>query len=248
MTITKPKAGPAGRPLLAVARSAMPGLEAAEAALSRVQAAMLAAVKPRPHVDEAGALDGALTDLLAGRPLDLADLGTRLVQAEDAKRRTSAELTGLQQLRAMLADRRGTILVTEVDAGLAVLATELDTVVTAARPVAAKLGAVRDAQSAIDAGLAGEWSTLRGLAARHEEIRKAQAVLVADAAAARRPRPHPVRPGHPVGRPRPHRAARDPPQRGRLPYRRTVPSPGERRGSAGLRAGLRGGHRRHAHR
>jgi hypothetical protein len=161
------------RPIIIRARAAMPGLDAADAAVTLVRNEMLAAVRPGHAVDANAPIANAVAELLAGKPVP-ADLGEQLVAIEDAQRRTQARLRGLGSIRDHLVARRQDLRREQVDAGLAVLATELAAVITKARPVAAALGAIRDAQAAIDAGLAAQWQTIRELAARYEQLRQAQ--------------------------------------------------------------------------
>jgi hypothetical protein len=168
------------RSILVRAREAMTGLAAADAAIAQVRAEMLAAVKPGGAVNQTPVIQATVTALLDGQPVP-ADLGDQLVAVEDAQRATQARLRGLTTIRDHLTARRQDIRRTQVDAGLTVLATELAAVITEARPIAAKLGPIRDAQAAIDAGLSAEWQQIRELAARHAELRQAQLILTQDA-------------------------------------------------------------------
>jgi hypothetical protein len=168
------------RPILTRARDAMPGLTAADKALVEVRAAMMQAAKPVRVIDANAPIEAAVGALLDGKPIPV-DLGEQLLAVDDAQRRIQAKLRGLSTIQEHLIARRQDIRREQVDAGLAVLADELEDVIAKARPVAAALGQIRDAQTAIDANLAPEWQTIRGLAARHAELRQAQLALVQDA-------------------------------------------------------------------
>ncbi len=176
--MTKTATPTAHRPLLDLARDAVPGVAEVAAALPAVDAALTAA-RARPGRSEVAPVEDAADAVLAGKPVP-ADLGAHVREAQEDNRTATAHVEALIRLRGQLLYRRRDALAQHVDAGLAVLADQLEHLLSEARPVAAKLDGVRDADAAIAAGTVAEWTRFRALADRHTELREAQATLLTD--------------------------------------------------------------------
>lgn len=167
------------RPLIDEARSQMPGFDHIEAAIPRLREAAAAAARERPQND--AEIIAATADSIAAGDFDVIhDFGDRIVSAGDQLRRWETRQTALDHILEDVQSRRNSTLVTHADAGLRHLAAVLDDLLTAAGPAFAALGDATTAEAAIDAGTAEHWATVRSLAARHQELRAAQATLVND--------------------------------------------------------------------
>ena len=165
-------------PLLERARSAMPGhvvieagLAAADDALSRID---------RDGQPEWSAVDDAVADVLAGLPIP-GDLGSRVLAVRKGNEATGVAVQALTRLKDSLRVHQRETQVRHADRALGVVATELDAVLTAARPVLAALGNIDSADAAIKAGLVDEWRTAGDLGARYTEVRAAQLRISEDA-------------------------------------------------------------------
>ena len=159
-------------PLLERARSAMPGhvvieagLAAADDALSRID---------RDGRPEWSAIDDAVAAVLAGEAVDLDDLGSRVLATRSANEVVGAHAEALIRLRERLHIHQREIGVRHADAALAVLSTELHTLLTMARPVLARLGAIDTGDGAITAGLVDDWRVAGDFASRYVELRAVQ--------------------------------------------------------------------------
>jgi len=165
-TATEPDA-----PLLEKARAAMPGRAEIEAALSGIEAAL--SRLDRDGRPEWAAVDDAVADVLAGRSIP-DDLGSRVLATRCANEATGAHAEALIRLRERLHVHQRQIGVRHADAALAVLSTELHTLLTMARPVLARLGAIDTGDGAITAGLVDDWRGAGDLGSRYVEIRAVQ--------------------------------------------------------------------------
>jgi hypothetical protein len=166
------------RPLLDLARAAMPGLEAVAEAVPKVDAALAEArarVRPASEVHEA-----AVNAVLSGGDVP-ADLGARLLDVEQHNREAQAQHDALVRLRSDLARQRRDLCVRHADVALAVLAEALDALLAEARPLLPEVGDVDSSDAAINTGVVKPWKRLQELAARHAELREAQAMVVSDA-------------------------------------------------------------------
>jgi len=166
-------------PLLERARAAMPGLAAIETAIAEVAERLRqarSAIRPEDAV-----LDVALEAVLDGDPVP-ADLADRVLRVRRGNESAWAEASVLAPLLERLQERLTAVHRDRADDALRVLATELDVVLTAARPLlAGQLGNVNDAESAIATDRVGPWRQAVELAERHVELRSAQRVVVAGA-------------------------------------------------------------------
>jgi len=166
------------RPLLELARAAMPGRVEIEAALSGIDAALNQIDRDgRPEWD---AVDAVLPDVLAGLPVP-DDLGSRVLAVRKENEATGVHVLALTRLKERLHVHQRETQVRHVDRALHVVATELDAVLTAARPVLGELGSVATADAAIKAGRADEWRQAGDLGARYTQLRAAQLRLTEDA-------------------------------------------------------------------
>ena len=177
MATTKTRPTADTRPLLHQARATIPGLAELDATIPRVRAAIAAAVQQQPAT-EADIMATAVDQLLAGDDDATDNLGARIVDAQDRRRRWEAQTNALEQVRPRLVGRRNSLIASGTDHGLRFLAERLADLIDQARPVAAALGDVTTAEKAITAGVAAQWSTARALAARHQDLRAAQLALV----------------------------------------------------------------------
>ena len=148
------------------------GLAAADAALSRLD---------RDGRPEWAVVDDAVADVLAGRSINPDDLGSRVLATRSANEATGAHAEALTRLTERLHVHRREIQVRHADRALGVVATELDAVLTAARPVLAALGNIDSADAAIKAGLVDEWRQAGDLGARYTQLRAAQLRITEDA-------------------------------------------------------------------
>jgi hypothetical protein len=156
----------------------MPLLAAAAAGLAQVREAV---GKARGSFTTDADLHAEALDLvLAGKPVP-ADLGARTQEVRQHNEALSLQLEALGRLEIDLYGQRRDSVGKQVDLGLHVLADHLAAILTDARPAATALAGIDSPQAAIDADLSAEWSVLRRLATRHDELRQAQAVLVSEA-------------------------------------------------------------------
>ena len=162
------------RPLLELARAAMPELAEVGTGLSGIEAAL--ARLDRDGQPEWAAVDDAVADVLAGLPIP-DDLGSRVLTVRKANEATGVHVQALTRLRERLHVHQRHIQVKYADRALHVVSSELDAVLTAARPVLGELGSVATADAAIKAGRADEWRTVGDLGARYVELRAVQLQL-----------------------------------------------------------------------
>lgn len=160
------------RPVLARARAAMPGLAEIEAALAGIEAALNQI--NRDGQPEWAAVDDAVADAVAGRAINLEDLGQRVLATRSANEATGAHAEALLRLRERLHVHQRQIGVRHVDAALTVLSNELDAVLTMSRPVFDRLGTINTGDAAITAGLVDDWRGAGDLGSRYAEIRAVQ--------------------------------------------------------------------------
>jgi len=164
--------------LLEKARSAMPGLHAVETGLADVSTQLRQArAGGQPEDDVA---DRALAAVLHGAqvPDDLGDQIVKIRRDNETALATVQALTGLQDL---LHVRRRDTHAKQADSALGVLSTELDALLSQARPVLARLGDVDSADTAITSGRVDEWRQAGQLGTRYVELRDAQRIIVAAA-------------------------------------------------------------------
>jgi len=154
----------------------MPGLTTVEAAITAV-AEQLRQARATVRPEEA-MVDVALEAALAGSPVP-ADLADRVIEIRRANEATLAVAQVLGPVEQRLKERLAALHRTQADAGLMVLADELDSLLSEARPVLAELGGVDDAAGAIDANRVQPWRQAIALAERHVELRGAQRVITA---------------------------------------------------------------------
>lgn len=168
----------AAGPLLARARAAIPGHDAAAAALPVIAQRIAAtAAVIRPEVDVA---DAATSAVLAGSPVpDPADLADAVLAQRGENERADAGVGALQLVRERLAERLRDLRRDEADQALAVVRRELIELLADARPLAAGLNGITDPGDAIEAGMVEPWQQFGRLAERYTEIRAAQRVLTA---------------------------------------------------------------------
>lgn len=159
-------------PLLARARAAMPGSAEIEAALSEIEAALNQI--NRDGQPEWAAVDDAVADVLADQAIDLDDLGSRVLATRSANEATGAHAEALIRLRERLQVHRRQLGVRHADAALSVLSTELNAVLSMARPVHARLGSIDTADAAITAGLVDDWRAAGDLGDRYAGVRSVQ--------------------------------------------------------------------------
>jgi len=164
------------RPLLERARSGMRGLAEVETALSEVAVRLRqarGAVRPEEAV-----VDVALTAVVAGETVP-DDLGDRVLEIRHSNEAQLAEAQVLGPLERRLRERLLAVHREQADAALAVLRAELGALLSQARPVLAELGSnVDSADAAISADRVQQWRHAVALAARYDEVRQAQRVLV----------------------------------------------------------------------
>lgn len=176
MTSMTTTASPA--PLLERARAAIPGHASIEAGLAAADAAL--SRLDRDGQPEWSAVDDAVADVLDGLPIP-GDLGSRVLAVRKDNEATGVAVQALTRLKDSLrVHQRGTQ-VRHADAALTVLSTELDAVLTMARPVLARLGTINSADAAITAGLVDDWRAAGDLGARYAEVRAAQLRVTEDA-------------------------------------------------------------------
>jgi len=166
------------RPLLELARAAMPELAEVETGLTGIDAALNRI--DRDGQPEWEPVDTALADVLAGLPVP-DDLGSRVLAVRKENEATGVHVLALTRLKERLHVHQRETQVRHVDRALHVVATELDAVLTAARPVLGELGSVATADAAIKAGRADEWRQAGDLGARYTQLRAAQLRLTEDA-------------------------------------------------------------------
>jgi len=166
------------RPLLELARAAMPGLAEIETGLSGIEAALSRIDRDgRPEWDP---VDAVLPDVLAGLPIP-GDLGSRVLAVRKANEATGLDVQALTRLRERLHVHQRQIEVKHVDAALKVVSAELDAVLTMARPVVARLGSINSGDAAITSGLVDEWRAARDIGGRYTEVRAVQLRITEDA-------------------------------------------------------------------
>ena len=173
MTATKT----AQRPLLELAREAMPALTATQTALDTVRAAQTTARQQARSADDLPAQ--VLDAVLAGKPVP-DDIGQRVVDLRRDNESVIAALEVLRQVEDGLYEHRRSSIAQQVDLGLAVLADHLADLLAQARPAVEALVGITEAEDAITAGRVEQWTTLRRLSSRYAELRTAQAVLVSE--------------------------------------------------------------------
>jgi len=162
---------PDDRPLLARARASMPGLAEIEAALGGIEAAL--SRLDRDGRPEWSAVDDAVADVLAGLPIP-GDLGSRVLAVRKGNEATGVAVQALTRLKDSLRVHQRETQVRHADRALGVVATELDAVLTAARPVLAALGNIDSADAAISAGLVDDWRAAGDLGDRYAGVRSVQ--------------------------------------------------------------------------
>jgi len=159
------------RPLLELARAAMPELAEIETGLSGIETALSRI--DRDGRNEWDPVDAVLPDALAGHPIP-DDLGERVLAVRKANEATGVHVEALTRLRERLRVHQRQIQVRYADAALTVVSTELDAVLTTARPVLARLGSINSGDAAIKAGRVDEWRAAGDLGARYTEVRAVQ--------------------------------------------------------------------------
>jgi len=165
-------------PLLERARAAMRGRAAIETAIAEVAERLRqarSAIRPEEVV-----LNDVLATVLAGEKVP-ADLADRVLAVRRGNESAWAEASVLAPLQERLQERLTAVHRDRVDDALHVLATELDVVLTAARPLLAQLDNVNDAESAIATDRVQPWRQAVELAERHVTVRGAQRLIVAGA-------------------------------------------------------------------
>ncbi|MCC3653219.1 hypothetical protein LIX60_17470 [Streptomyces sp. S07_1.15] len=133
-----------------------------------------------PPVDLVADVVDAVT---AGKPVP-GDLGRRAWEAQQTTEFVKAELLILQGAEKRLKNQREMAVRAGADNGLRALRPLLDELIDTARPMAAALRGVHDAQTAIDRGpdAVTAWSNFNQLVDRYARIRGAQYKLTRDAA------------------------------------------------------------------
>jgi len=150
----------------------MPGLAEIEAALSEIEAALNQI--NRDGQPEWDAVDDAVADVLAGQSINPDDLGSRVLATRRTNEATGARAEALIRLRERLHVHQRQIGVRHADAALKVASTELDAVLTMARPVLARLGTINTGDGAITAGLVDDWRAAGDLGDRYAGVRAVQ--------------------------------------------------------------------------
>lgn len=168
-------AASATRPLLAQARDAMPTLAAADRALAVVKAAA-ADLHAKVRIDS-DVIDDAVDNLLAGNSVP-DDIGARLFDVRRHNETLQLQHDGLAKVEGRLRERLRSSQTRDADHGLKVLAASLEELLVEARPAVEATRGIDSADAALTAGRGEEWLTVRRLAARHAELREAQAALV----------------------------------------------------------------------
>lgn len=178
MTATKTRPAPTAN-LLDRAWAAVPGLEEAGASLALVSERLRATMTTAPAVDDAAHAADLLARLDSGEGLP-DDLGQGYLLVVQQRQAHTAERGLLTTMAAELGDRRRRLRGTGADDALRVLAAELDELLEQARPVLARLGPVRDAEDAVQAGgtAPDELRQARTLVGRHEAVRAAQGQIL----------------------------------------------------------------------
>jgi hypothetical protein len=173
---------------LARALSAVPDYDRLTGALAAIDAHRPSLAPPAS--DPTTDLEAEVRDaILDGKPPP-ADLGARLVAAEDAQRHRTAAATFLgvrvagrgTGLYGVLMIERDEALRRHADDALAVLADELAAILDDVRGADSVLGPIASAEQAVQAGAeaGAAWRTLTDAVARYDELRAAQQqVLVA---------------------------------------------------------------------
>ncbi|MBA2696773.1 MAG: hypothetical protein H0U62_13265 [Actinobacteria bacterium] len=174
-TATEPDA----RPILERARAAMHGRSKIETALSEVAEQLQqarGAIRPEETV-----VDVALEVIRDGGAVP-DDLGDRVLKIRRANESAFAEASVLGPLESRLRERLLAVHREQADDALTVLADELLELLTAARPVLARLGSdVDSADTAITSGRVNEWRQAGQLGTRYTEVRDVQRIVVAGA-------------------------------------------------------------------
>jgi len=176
--MTPPTAtGPDTRPLsiLEHARSAMRGRGEIETALAQVAKRLRlarSAIQPEEDV-----LNDVLKALLADGTVP-ADVGERVLAIRRTNESALAELGVLGPAERRLQERLVALHRQRADDALHELATELDALLTAARPLLARLPGVHDAEDAINADRVQVWRQATELAEHHGALRGAQRIIV----------------------------------------------------------------------
>ncbi|GAA2386998.1 hypothetical protein GCM10010420_07380 [Streptomyces glaucosporus] len=159
---------------LDIALDAIPAFRTIQAANDAVQQRITALRSGggAPPVDLGREVLDALT---AGEPVP-ADLGRRAWEAQQAAEFQKAELLVLQGTEARLKNKGELAVRAGADDALRALRPVLDELLDTARPLAAALRGVHDAQSAIDRGpkAVAAWSGFNKLVGRYASIRSAQ--------------------------------------------------------------------------
>lgn len=171
--------------LMTRALSAIPGYDDLDRAK---RTAAEARAEARSATPAGGNLVAELADALtAGR-----DLPTNLADTAYASRTANAQrradlLTVLKAVEVEIHERRDHAVAAGIDAALAVVAAELDDVVSRARPALAELGHIDTPQAAIDHGAAEAWRTAAQAADALVTLREVQGRLTALAVSGSRP-------------------------------------------------------------
>ncbi|MFI1470626.1 hypothetical protein [Streptomyces wuyuanensis] len=166
----------AERDPLDIARDAIPGFRDVQTADAAVQQRLAelrgAAATP---ADLGAETFAAVT---AGGPVP-GDLGRRAWEAQQADEFRTAELQILMGVEKRLQNHGENTLRAGADEGLHALRPVLDELLDRARPMAAALRGVNDAQGAIDRGpdAVAAWSGIAGVVSRYAAIRNAQRTL-----------------------------------------------------------------------
>ncbi|MGC9408284.1 hypothetical protein [Streptomyces sp. DZ1-3] len=162
---------------LDVARDAIPGFRDAQGALAAVQE-RIEAVHSAPVTGADNLVAETLAAVTEGKPIP-EDLGRRSVEATQARAFLAAELQILAGVERNLANRCENTTKAGADHGLCALRPVLDELLDQARPMAAALRGVHDAQGAIDRGpdTVAAWSGIAAVVQRYAAIRSAQRKL-----------------------------------------------------------------------
>ena len=165
------------RPILERAEAAIPGLEAAKAALRRVAEHIRKGGSPAVPVPEV--VEEAADAVMAGDPIP-DGLGRAVLAAQAIEQERLAEHGAMQSLRATLMRRIESAEAQHVDVALAVVRDELEAVLAAARAVDGALGDVRTPEAAMAAGSGAvdSWRTLLALVEKYDALRGAQLHLI----------------------------------------------------------------------
>ncbi|MFJ8191104.1 hypothetical protein ACIQ8D_15225 [Streptomyces sp. NPDC096094] len=162
---------------LDIARDAIPGFRAVQTADRTVQQ-RLAELRAAPTVQPVNLGTEAFEAVTTGKPIP-EDLGRRAVEAQRADEYRTAELQILMGVEKRLQNHGDNTLRDGADHGLRALRPVLDELLDQARPMAAALNGVHDAQGAIDRGpdAVAAWSGFAAIVTRYAGIRSAQRKL-----------------------------------------------------------------------